>query len=268
MQCRRNPRSSCFRKVLVGVIITCAVTFGCNSASADSLLNQTEIRKQSLIEKYLKSTFSRGDKLLRMVGIPRITYVCPESFCNSLTLRLKSDFPNFVSQSEAAFHVEPDGSYSIYPSDPGGGSNASEISILFFSSSQALNNFKLRYPRPPGSNWEFRNDGNCRVGRHIAGTRVVNVFVFVVVQEKLRESEACVLAEVMRGSGMEFGNTYASYSKQAASMTDVEFERMIVMETRNLARLHWAMPTTPGMSSEHVKDILEEHILSVDRLEK
>lgn len=227
----------------------CAPLLFISSALADAGSTPGKTDKQILIENYIQSAFTRGDNLIRPLGNPSIAYSCPGDFCNSVVMRLKSDFPASVEQNEAEAPVKDD-----------------EINVIFFANSQSLDVFRLRYHKPQGSVWEFLNSGDCRIGRLTVGSQVVKVFIFsVVLPGEERKAESCVLAEVMRGTGGEFGDTYEKYSQGAEKMSEMEFERTMVWAIKNFVKLHWSMPTTPGMNSATVKKILNKHITAVHR---
>ena len=220
-----------------------------SSALADAGSTPGKTDKQILIENYILSAFARGDNLIRPLGEPSIAYSCPGEFCNSVVIRLKSDFPAWVEQNEEETPNTDD-----------------EINVMFFASSQSLDDFRFRYHKPQGSVWEFLNSGNCRMGRLTVGSQVVKVFIFsVVLPGEERKAESCVLAEVVRGTGGEFGDTYEKYSQGAEKMSELEFERAMVWASKNFVKLHWLMPTTPGMNSATVKEIVSKHITAVHR---
>lgn len=227
------------------VIATATILLGSSNTKADDRTDSITTMKHELIDNYMKSAFARGDELIRPAGIPQIAFYCPGEFCNSLLIKLKSDFPSYVKKTET-------------PTE----NTDSEILILFYPSLAALEKGKVKYRGPPGSEFEFLNSGDCRLGRYKLGPKVIKVFVFVAIQASDKASEACVLTEVMRGSGLEFRDRYEEYSKRLAKVSDQEFEINMVLGTVNMIKLHWTAPTISGMNSNAVREILNRFVKS------
>ena len=243
MRCHRNLIKFLKVAIAIGTIF-----FGSDDTIADDQPNMTSNLKQQLIDAYVKSAFVRGDQLVRPLGIPRIAYYCPGEFCNSLLIKLKSDFPSYVMQTETSSE-----------------NSESEIVVSFYPSSERLNISKFNYVGPPGSQVEYLNFGECRLGRYKIGPKIIKEFVLVVVQKNNRPNEACVLTEVLRGSGLEFSESYKEYSKHLEQVSDYEFEMDTVLATANAIELHWAAPTLPGMNSIIVREVLNKFVKSVQK---
>jgi hypothetical protein len=184
---------------------------------------------------YSKHAFARSDYLIKPSSPMKLQMICSTKVareCDRFSKEMQQLIPLTIERSN----------------EMGIGSDVVfEVRVFLDETDRASQNFDVNIE--PNLQQAVYDDSRCAAMQFLKGYEVRKALVVVTLQMGHRLSQACVLNELARVSGLSFRQKFHELTDNIKSLSEIEFE-VAMRETSELIRLHLDSRTHPGMTAK------------------
>jgi hypothetical protein len=253
----QSPEHASLKSVCFFVFLFVSALFlGFAAASSITASAKQLDAKLSLIEFYMQAAFANKEKALkRFVTKDRfeVNLSCPDISCGENIRRLKAYLPIRIFDTVVSETL----------------SRNSDINILILDDQEGSINDSLLNSKifTVEANEIAVADGDKQCGalaiRNRDTSQIKKLAVVTVRSDDPQRDTACLILQIIRGSGLSFADDFSSFwknQKEISSTNPAEFEnRMTILSA--IVSFHFNKHTENGMSSFDTKSELEKQSL-------